>query len=232
MRIKFWLLLLTVIITITACSANEDKETDVLDTATGEKEETTEENDQEEHSEEESGEEKINETDEKVEEQEEKESTQNNNSRNFFISPSVPTPTVPNVTVPTITVPNVSVSYNNNNHIVIEVPDYVLFDFDKSELKPEAEDVLREIGESLIEYEDTKVQINGHTDSQGSRSYNQTLSEKRAAEVKKYLVEVLEITHLDFQTRGFGQTQPITSNDTEEGRQKNRRVEIIIEVEE
>ena len=118
--------------------------------------------------------------------------------------------------------------------IVINLPENILFDFDKSEIKSEAEPTLKKISDLLGFYESQNVQINGHTDSKGSDSYNQELSEKRAASVKKYLNDKFEIKTERLKTKGFGETKPIADNevngkDNPDGREKNRRVEVIIE---
>ncbi|MFL0767855.1 MAG: OmpA family protein, partial [Prochlorococcus sp.] len=78
------------------------------------------------------------------------------------------------------------------------------------------------------------VRIEGHTDSKGSNEYNQTLSEKRAISVRDWLVSDGGLNNVQFVTKGFGELKPVVSNTTEEGvddpigRQRNRRVEIII----
>ena len=118
--------------------------------------------------------------------------------------------------------------------IVINLPENILFDFDKSEIKTEAEPTLKKISELLKYYKDSPMQINGHTDSKGGDSYNQQLSEKRAASVKDYLAKNFDADANRLKTKGFGETKPIAENekngkDNPEGREKNRRVEVIIE---
>jgi len=74
----------------------------------------------------------------------------------------------------------------------------------------------------------TTVLINGHTDSTGNESYNLDLSDKRADSVYHYISAQGDLDNLTFETKGYGQSEPIASNDTAEGRQKNRRVEFVI----
>jgi len=102
------------------------------------------------------------------------------------------------------------------------------FDFDKAELKPSAEDVLRETVKTLKDNPDLHVVVEGHTDSIGSEQYNLRLSEKRAEAVKRYLVRQ-GIDPSRITTRGHGESRPIADNGTREGRAKNRRAEIIVD---
>jgi len=99
----------------------------------------------------------------------------------------------------------------------------IFFDFDKSELKPAACPLLKESVNILKKNPEMRVEIQGHTDSEGDEVYNQTLSEKRAMAVKAYLVKQ-GINSNRLETKGYGSSNPITSNDTKEGRHKNRRV--------
>lgn len=116
--------------------------------------------------------------------------------------------------------------------IVIDLPSDVLFDFDKSSLRAEALPVLAQAAQLIAAYPQTPVCINGHTDSKGSHAYNQALSLRRAQAVATHLQRVLPTRQL--QMRGFGETQPVAANtqpdgsDHPEGRQRNRRVEIVI----
>jgi OOP family OmpA-OmpF porin len=101
----------------------------------------------------------------------------------------------------------------------------VLFDFNKSTLKPESDSVLQEVLGVLQKTPALKLEVQGHTDNVGDDAYNQTLSEARARSVMAW-----ETTHgiaperLSF--KGFGKTMPVATNDTDEGRAKNRRVEV------
>jgi len=101
------------------------------------------------------------------------------------------------------------------------------FDFDKSEVRPLYHAKLKEAAEFINKYPDTKFLLAGHTDSKGTDKYNQSLSERRAAAVKKYLVEKFGIAAHTLYPRGYGESRPIADNATDEGRQQNRRVEVI-----
>jgi len=114
------------------------------------------------------------------------------------------------------------------NSLLINLDSEVLFDVNKYDVRvhPEAEEVLKNLAIVLKEMDVKNFEIDGHTDSDGSDEYNQVLSEKRANSVKNFLVSqgvTAEIT-----TKGYGESKPVASNDTAEGKQKNRRVEIII----
>lgn len=101
------------------------------------------------------------------------------------------------------------------------------FDFDKEEVRPEYHEKLREAALFIGKYPETQFLLAGHTDSLGSSEYNQGLSIRRAAAVKKYLVEKFGIAAQLMTPRGYGESQPIDTNETAEGRQRNRRVEVI-----
>jgi outer membrane protein OmpA-like peptidoglycan-associated protein len=105
---------------------------------------------------------------------------------------------------------------------------HVNFDFDKSEIKKfDAEELQRAIS-FVKKYPHTLIKIEGHTDSIGTEKYNQGLSERRAEAVKNYLVKVGGIDQSTISTIGYGETRPIASNATKEGRAENRRAEILI----
>jgi OOP family OmpA-OmpF porin len=101
------------------------------------------------------------------------------------------------------------------------------FDFDKAEVRPEFHEKLREAAAFMKKHPEAKFLLAGHTDSIGSTEYNQGLSLRRSAAVKKYLVETFGIAAHLMMPRGYGERQPIAGNDTEAGRQRNRRVEVI-----
>jgi len=103
----------------------------------------------------------------------------------------------------------------------------VLFDSGSYTLKPAARERLARISGIVLAYPDLKLEIEGHTDSVGSDSYNQTLSEKRAASVRDYLVNN-GVSINNVIARGFGKTRPVADNSTAKGRQLNRRVEMIV----
>jgi outer membrane protein OmpA-like peptidoglycan-associated protein len=111
--------------------------------------------------------------------------------------------------------------------IVVEFSSAVLFGFDRSDLSAEAKTNLDKLVKVLNAYPDTDIEVQGHTDSKGTDTYNQTLSEKRAGSVSDYLV-ASNIKSERITTRGFGETTPKYDNETEEGRAQNRRVEFLI----
>ncbi len=103
----------------------------------------------------------------------------------------------------------------------------ILFGFDSSDLQGAGQQNLSDLAASLEEYEGTEVLVVGHTDSVGSDAYNQGLSERRAASARSYLIGAgLEAGRV--RAVGMGETEPIASNDTDAGRQQNRRVEVAI----
>ena len=106
----------------------------------------------------------------------------------------------------------------------------VLFDFDRSVLRSEAESVLRGAADRLRAYPRTRVIVEGHTDNVGAPAYNQRLSEQRAASVVKYLQSHLSVgpDGLTFESVEYGEIRPASDNSTEQGRQRNRRVEIRV----
>ena len=105
---------------------------------------------------------------------------------------------------------------------------HALFDTDKSDLRPEGMRELDEVAAKLKSFASIEnINVVGHTDSVGAEAYNQGLSERRAASVKDYLVKQ-GISSSVISTSGMGETSPVASNKTREGRQQNRRVEISI----
>lgn len=103
----------------------------------------------------------------------------------------------------------------------------VLFDFNSAALKPGAASEIDRVAQVLNRYPETRITVEGHTDGVGSIQYNQQLSEKRAQSVKEALVS-RGVNPARIDTVGYGEARPIASNDTEAGRQLNRRVTILI----
>jgi outer membrane protein OmpA-like peptidoglycan-associated protein len=103
----------------------------------------------------------------------------------------------------------------------------ILFDVDKSDLRPVSQTNLAELAQILNKYPDTNILIEGHTDSTGSDDHNMTLSKERAQSVASYLA-VVAVKSERFSIVGYGESQPIVTNDTPEGQQKNRRVDIAV----
>ncbi|MFM2300782.1 MAG: hypothetical protein RLZZ84_518 [Pseudomonadota bacterium] len=116
---------------------------------------------------------------------------------------------------------------DNGKAILLNLPDGVTFDVASATLKPEFRATLDQVAESLIQYPNSLIDVYGHTDSTGSDAYNQTLSETRARTVANYLMS-RGVAASRIRSQGFGETMPVSSNDTPEGRTKNRRVEIKI----
>ena len=112
--------------------------------------------------------------------------------------------------------------------LVITLSGSVLFASNKSELLPSAENKLNEVSDALMATKERKLTVEGHTDSQGTSSYNQQLSEKRAEAVRSYIISRGYPSDL-IQAQGAGKTRPIADNASAEGRANNRRVEIIVE---
>lgn len=110
--------------------------------------------------------------------------------------------------------------------LVVNLPD-ILFDVDKATLKPQAREVLSKVCGILSVAGGYNLSIEGHTDSTGGDEHNQKLSERRAQSVYDYLGGC-GMTTTAMASKGFGETQPMADNNTNEGRQKNRRVEIVI----
>ncbi len=103
----------------------------------------------------------------------------------------------------------------------------ILFDINSSSLRPIAKDNLGNLAGILNKYSDTEILVEGHTDATGSNDHNLNLSMRRAQSVSNYMT-TLEVFSNRFRIMGYGEDQPIASNDTESGRQDNRRVEIAI----
>jgi outer membrane protein OmpA-like peptidoglycan-associated protein len=109
--------------------------------------------------------------------------------------------------------------------IKLNLPDGVTFDFAKYDLKPQFYPALNTVAATLKEYNQTIVEVSGHTDSIGSDAANQTLSERRANAVAGYLMGQ-GVQRERFEIVGMGERYPVASNDTDSGRALNRRVEI------
>jgi len=111
--------------------------------------------------------------------------------------------------------------------IIVEFTSDVLFGFDQSDLSFEAKSSLDKLVKVLNSYDETDIEIQGHTDSRGSLSYNQNLSLQRAGTVSNYLTEK-GIPRSRITSRGFGEEAPKYDNSTADGRSENRRVEFLI----
>ncbi len=112
--------------------------------------------------------------------------------------------------------------------LVITLSGSVLFASNKSELLPAAQNRLNQVADALLATKERKLVVEGHTDSQGSFSHNQELSQQRADAVRSYLISRGYPTDL-IQAQGIGENRPVADNSSAEGRANNRRVEIIVD---
>lgn len=120
----------------------------------------------------------------------------------------------------------VSVTRDGDN-LILNMPNNITFAVNQSTLRSDFVDVLDSVAEVLKEYKSTMIEVAGHTDSTGTDSYNQLLSQSRAQAVSDQLVKFgVQAVRVD--TVGYGETRPTASNDTEAGRQQNRRVELTL----
>ncbi|CAN5342551.1 hypothetical protein BH24GEM3_BH24GEM3_11520 [soil metagenome] len=103
----------------------------------------------------------------------------------------------------------------------------IMFDTGSDRIRPESTPTLKEIGDMLRQHGDLRIRIEGHTDNVGNAASNQALSQTRAESVKQYLVSSYGIDAGRLETQGFGASKPSSSNDSPEGRQQNRRVELV-----
>ena len=117
--------------------------------------------------------------------------------------------------------------HRNGDNITLNMPGNVTFATDSSDLSPAFFDVLNSVGKVLDEFDQTVVEVAGHTDSTGTDSYNQALSERRARSVANYMMGQGVMSERLI-TVGMGERYPVANNGTTEGRQANRRVEITM----
>ena len=125
-------------------------------------------------------------------------------------------------------IPGVDVTRPSEGEINVRLTSDILFDYNSSALRPESRSTLDQLGTNFRQYPDNRVVVEGHTDSVGSDSFNQRLSEQRAANVADYLID-RGVPASNVIVYGYGEARPKDSNDTAEGRQLNRRVEIHIQ---
>lgn len=121
----------------------------------------------------------------------------------------------------------IDVTRTDEDELKVTVRNEILFDFDSAALRSTSRDELREMADVFNRYGDTTIVVAGHTDSTGSTSYNQRLSERRASAVSNYL-EDLGVSGHRLDAYGYGESRPKTSNDSASGRQRNRRVELYV----
>ena len=103
----------------------------------------------------------------------------------------------------------------------------ILFDVDSDVIQPESAPTLEEIGTTLQEHPDLRISIEGHTDSDGDEASNLDLSERRAEAVRARLIQEYGIDASRLESAGYGESRPVAPNDTPEGKQQNRRVELV-----
>lgn len=113
--------------------------------------------------------------------------------------------------------------------IRIDLPADVLFDFDKADIRLDAAKALAQLATIIRAQSKGRARLEGHTDSKGDDAYNQKLSQRRAESVRKWLVEREAIDNARLSTKGWGETKPVAPNDTDANRQKNRRLQAIVE---
>lgn len=161
-----------------------------------------------------------------------------------FPSPGFPSPGFPEINFPVINFPEINfpeVTFpdvriqQGQGLTVITLPADVLFDFDKDTIRPDAEAALRQIQQVIRDrYPGKPIEIRGYTDSKGDDAYNQALSERRATAVQQWLSTQGQVPAAQMTTKGLGEANPVAPNtkadgsDDPQGRQQNRRVEIVI----
>ncbi len=119
-------------------------------------------------------------------------------------------------------------AYTPPKVVTIALDSAVLFDTGKAVLKPEAKQTLHEAADRVKKFADASVMVSGHTDNVGNEASNQVLSDKRAAAVKDYFVSQEGVPAPGLAVKGYGKSQPVADNATEEGRARNRRVDVVI----
>jgi outer membrane protein OmpA-like peptidoglycan-associated protein len=124
-------------------------------------------------------------------------------------------------------IPGVEVTRPSENEIEVRLTNDILFDVDSSGLRSESRSTLGELAANFARYPNERITVEGHTDSTGSDEHNQLLSERRAGAVRDYLID-RGLPDSRVAAYGYGETRPKASNETPEGRQVNRRVEIHI----
>ena len=115
----------------------------------------------------------------------------------------------------------------NGDELVLRMPAGITFPVDRYDIQPQFQSTLDQVAQTLSSYNQTYVDVLGHTDSTGSDAYNDALSQRRAQSVADYLSSH-GVARARMGIKGFGETQPIASNDDEAGRSQNRRVEIKV----
>lgn len=121
----------------------------------------------------------------------------------------------------------IDVTRTDEDELKVTMRNEILFDFNSAALRSSSRDELREMADVFNRYGDTTIVVAGHTDSTGSASYNDRLSDRRASSVSGYL-EDLGVRGSRLDATGYGESRPKASNSTASGRQRNRRVELYV----
>jgi len=117
--------------------------------------------------------------------------------------------------------------YRQGDELVLRMPSGITFPVDHYDIQPQFQSTLNQVSQTLASFDQTYIDVLGHTDSTGSDAYNQALSERRAQSVADYLTSH-GVARARMGVRGYGESQPIAANDDESGRSQNRRVEIKV----
>ena len=117
--------------------------------------------------------------------------------------------------------------FRQGDELVLRMPAGITFPVDRYDIQPQFQSTLDQVAQTLSSYNQTYIDVLGHTDSTGSDAYNQTLSDRRAQSVSDYLAGH-GVARARIGVRGYGESQPIASNETDSGRAENRRVEIKV----
>lgn len=112
--------------------------------------------------------------------------------------------------------------------LVVPLPEQVLFDFNKADIRPDAAATLDKVAQVVAFYATNQVEVQGHTDDVGTDQFNQGLSERRANAVRTYLLNASGVDPGRLVVKAYGESRPVAPNDSAENRQRNRRVEVVI----
>lgn len=115
----------------------------------------------------------------------------------------------------------------DGDNLILNMPANVTFPVNSAAIQPQFQETLLTVANTLSEYEKSYIDVYGHTDSTGTDQYNQSLSERRASSVANFLSNS-GVQRARMETRGYGESQPVATNSTEEGRSANRRVELKV----
>jgi outer membrane protein OmpA-like peptidoglycan-associated protein len=124
-------------------------------------------------------------------------------------------------------IPGTSVERVSDDTLLVHFDSDVLFDTDSASLRGASQSTLDQVASVMQEYSKTAVVIQGHTDSRGTEAHNDALSDRRARSVRNYL-SLRGVTDARMTTMAMGENYPVASNETESGRQQNRRVDILL----